>query len=90
MHRQKNWHFLKGEPMPRRAKYNKQGAIIMGAAGKNAKIFSVPELAEKTGIPYRTLHNRLSVDFGRTTADELRSLFKITGMTGEEQAEVFA
>lgn len=75
--------------MARRAKYNKEGELIMGAAGKNAKIFSAPELAEKTGIPYRTLHNRLSVDFGRTTAYELKSIFRAAGMTGEEQAEVF-
>lgn len=75
--------------MARRAKYNKEGELIMGAAGKNARIFSVPDLAERSGIPYRTLHKRLSEDFGRTTAYELKSIFRAAGMTGEEQAEVF-
>lgn len=70
--------------MPRRAKYNKQGEIIMGAAGYNARIFSVAELAENTGIPYRTLHKRLSDDFGKTTAYEMRAIVKAIGMTGEE------
>lgn len=75
--------------MARRVRYNKQGETIMGVAGRNAKIFTVPDLAERTGIPYRTLHKRLSEDFGRTTANELKALIRVTGMNAEDLAEVF-
>lgn len=75
--------------MARRARFNRQGEIIMGAAASHAKIFSTVELSEKTGIPYQKLHRRLSGDFGMTTADELRAIFKVTGMTEQEIAEVW-
>lgn len=75
--------------MPKRSIYNKQGALIMGAAGYHRGIFGVPELAKVTGIPYQTLHKRLCVDFGRATGDEIKAMFRGAGMTGEEIAEVW-
>ena len=74
--------------MPKRARYNKQGDLIMGCAAYHRRIHSVPELAQVTGIPYQTLHKRLSCDFGRTTADELRAMFRAAAMTDQEIAEV--
>lgn len=75
--------------MPRHVSYNKQGDRIMGCAAYHRGIHTVPDLARETGIPYQTLHKRLSGDFGRTTADELRAIFRVAGMTSEEIAEVW-
>lgn len=70
--------------MARRAKYNTEGALIMGAAGIHSKIFGCVELAERTGIPYQTLHKRLAEDFGSTSFNNLKALIKATGMTDTE------
>jgi DNA-binding phage protein len=72
----------------RRAKYNTEGAVIMGAAIQRQRIGSVPELAERAGIPYQTLYKRLSVDFGSATVDCLRALIKASGMTDDELLKV--
>lgn len=74
--------------MARRTKYNTEGAVIMGAAIQRQRIGSVPELAERAGIPYQTLYKRLSVDFGSATVDCLRALIKASGMTDEELLKV--
>ena len=74
--------------MPRRAKYNRQGTLIMGFAAYHTGINSVPELAERTGIPYQRLYSRMSVNFGQTTVDELRAIFRVSAMTEEEIGKV--
>lgn len=73
--------------MPRRAKYNKQGETIYQAAVRS-RIYSVPELSERSGIPYQTLHKRLCLDIGRITLDELSALVRVIGMTDEEIAGI--
>ena len=75
--------------MPKAARYNKQGEVIMSSLAYHRKIFSVPEFSKITGIPYQTLHRRLCVNFGRATADEIRAMIKGAAMTGEEIEEVF-
>lgn len=56
----------------------------MGAASLHSKIFGTAELAERTGIPYQTLHKRLAVDFGSTSFDNLKALIRASGMTDTE------
>ena len=74
--------------MARRTKFTADGARVMSAAGSHLKIFGVPELAERSGVPYQTLRKRLSVDFGRTTVDDLRALVRTTRMTDTELVEL--
>ena len=75
--------------MPRRATYNRQGQIIMGAAGYFAGIYSVEKLAEETGIPYRSLHTWLCEDFSAVKFSNLSRIIKATGMTSVDVNKLF-
>ena len=70
--------------MARRAIYNKDGEIVMGAAGAHARIFGVPALAERVNIPYQTLHKYMKDNFGSVTFERFKELVKATGMTDAE------
>lgn len=66
---------------------NPQGCYLMGIAAIRLRITKLPALAERTGIPYQTLHRRFYGNFGQTRADELKAIFRVLRMNGEEQAE---
>ena len=70
--------------MPKRAQFNREGAIVMGAAGMYARIFSVPELATRCGIPYQTMHKQMSSDFGRVTINNFRAIVAHSAMTDDD------
>lgn len=77
--------------MARSTKYNKQGAIIMGAAAYHARIFTTREMAEHTGIPYRTVEKRLlaSGDFDGAHHGEIKRFIRAAGMTPEEIGRLY-
>lgn len=72
--------------MARPATYNPKGEKIMGIAAMRAKIFNLPELAMRTGIPYRTLSSRLSGkgDFDKTSYAELAAILRTIAATNED------
>ena len=71
--------------------YNKQGNYLMGLANQKLKISTLPGLAKRTGIPYQRLQSKIGKQgyFGNIRADDLRALFRILRMTGEEQAKLW-
>ena len=75
--------------MPKRSEYNKQGDQIMRCATYHRGIRKLTEMADMTGIPYHRLWLRMTGDFGKTTADDLKALFRAAAMTESEIMEVW-
>ena len=72
-----------------RAIYNKHGKLIMGAAAYHAGIYDMGELARRTLIPYASINNWLTKDFGAIKFSNLARITRAAGMTEDEIMELF-